>query len=133
MKLSKEARKAAKTLFLGSFTDGRLDDGKVRTVVKELAGRKPRGYLEILEGYQRYVRLELAKRHAVIESAKDLERGTRDQLRKALKAKYGNDLTTEFRIAPELIGGLRIKIGSDVWDNTVQNRIARLESELLHA
>ena len=133
MKLSKEARKAAKSLFLGSFTNGALDDGKVRTVVKELAEKKPRQYLEILEGYQRYVRLELAKRHALIESAKDLERGTREQLRRALKAKYGNDLTTEFRVAPELIGGLRIKIGSDVWDNTIQNRIARLETDLLHA
>jgi F-type H+-transporting ATPase subunit delta len=133
MKLSKEARKAAKSLFLGSFTDGKLDEDKVRSVVKQVAERKPRQYLEILEGYHRHVRLEMAKRHALIESAKDLERGTRDQLRRALKAKYGNDLTTEFRVAPELVGGLRIKIGSDVWDNTIQNRIARLESELLHA
>lgn len=133
MKLSKEARKAAKSLFLGSFTDEKLDDGKVRTVVNELAVKKPRHYLEILEGYQRYIRLELAKRHAIVESATDLERETRDQLRRALKAKYGNDITTEFQTAPELIGGLRIRIGSDVLDNSVQDRIARLESELLHA
>ena len=100
---------------------------------KEVAEKKPRKYLEILEGYQRYVRLELAKRHALIESATDLERGTRDKLKRALKAKYGDDLTTEFKVSPELIGGLRIKIGSDVWDNSIQNRIARLEDELIHA
>jgi len=133
MKLSKEARKASKTLFRGSFTNGKLDEAKVRTVVKELAEKKPRGFLEILEGYQRYVRLELAKRHALIESATDLERGTRDKLRRALKAKYGDELTTEFKVSSELIGGLRIKIGSDVWDNSIQNRIARLEDELIHA
>lgn len=133
MKLSKEARKAAKSLFLGCFTEDRLDDDKVRTVVKELAEKKPRHYLEILEGYQRYVRLELAKRHAIVESATNLERETRDQLRRALKARYGNDITTEFNVTPELIGGLRIKIGSDVIDNSVQDRIARLENEFLHA
>ena len=133
MKLSKEARKAAKTLFLGSFSNGKLDEAKVRTVVKEIAEKKPRHYLEILEGYQRYVRLELAKRHATVESATDLERGTRDKLRRALKAKYGEDLTTEFKVSPELIGGLRIKIGSDVWENSIQNRIARLEKELINA
>lgn len=132
MKLSKEARKAAKSLYLGSFTDEKLDEGKVRTVVKELADKKPRHYLEILEGYQRYIRLELAKRHAIVESATDLERETRDQLRRALKAKYGSDITTEFQTTPELIGGLRIRIGSDVWENSVQDRIARLENELLH-
>jgi F-type H+-transporting ATPase subunit delta len=133
MKLSKEARKAAKSLFLGSFSDGKLDDDKVRTVVKQLADKKPRHYLEILEGYQRYIRLELAKRHATVESATNLERETRDQLRRALKAKYGNDITTTFEVMPELIGGLRIRIGSDVWDNSVQDRIARLETQLLHA
>ena len=133
MKLTKEARKASKTLFLGSFSDGKLDEAKVRTVVKELAEKKPRQYLNILEGYQRYIRLELAKRHALIESATDLERGTRDKLRRALKAKYGEDLTTEFKVSPELIGGLRIKVGSDVWDNSIQDRIARLEDELIHA
>jgi F-type H+-transporting ATPase subunit delta len=133
MKLSKEARKASKTLFLGSFSNGKLDERKVRTVVKELADKKPRQYLEILEGYQRYVRLELAKRHVLIESATNLDPSTRSQLSDALKAKYGDDLTTEFKVSPELIGGLRIKIGSDVWDNTIQNRIARLEDELIHA
>lgn len=133
MKLSKEARKAAKSLFLGCFTEDRLDDDKVRTVVKELADKKPRHYLEILEGYQRYVRLELAKRHATVESATHLDRETRDQLRRALKAKYGSDITTEFKESPELLGGLRIRIGSDVWDNSIQDRIARLENELLHA
>lgn len=133
MKLSKEARKAAKSLFLGSFSDGKLDEDKVRTVVKELADKKPRHFLEILEGYQRYIRLELAKRHATVESATNLDRETRDQLRKALKAKYGTDLTFEFIVTPELIGGLRIKLGSDVWDNSIQDRIARLEDELLHA
>jgi F-type H+-transporting ATPase subunit delta len=133
MKLSKEARKASKTLFLGSFSDGKLDEAKVRTVVKELAERKPRQYIGILEGYQRYVRLELAERHVLVESASELERGTRDKLRRALKAKYGEDLTIEFNVSPELIGGLRIKIGSDVLDNSIQNRIARLEDELIHA
>ncbi len=133
MKLSKEARKAAKSLFVACLSEGKLDQDKARIVVKELAEKKPRKYLEILEGFQRYVRLELAKRHATIESATNLERETRDQLRKALKAKYGSDITTEFQVTPELIGGLRIKIGSDVWDNSVQDRIARLETELLHA
>ena len=133
MKLSKEARKAAKSLFVACMADGKLDQDKVLTVVKQLADKKPRHYLDILEGFQRYIRLELAKRHATIESATNLERETRDQLRKALKAKYGNDITTSFEVAPELIGGLRIRIGSDVWDNSVQDRIARLETELLHA
>jgi F-type H+-transporting ATPase subunit delta len=133
MKLSKEARKAARSLFSASFSKGKLDEEKVRTVVKQLSEKKPRHFLKILSGYQNYVRLEIEKRHAVIESAAELDRATRDKLRRSLKARYGEDLTSEFKVAPELIGGLRIKIGSDVWDNSVQNKIARLEDELIHA
>jgi F-type H+-transporting ATPase subunit delta len=133
MKLSKEARKAARSLFAASFSDGKLEEAKVRSVVKQLGEKKPRHFLKILAGYQNYVRLELEKHHAVIESAAELDRATRDKLRRSLKAKYGEDLTSEFKVAPELIGGLRIKIGSDVWDNSVQNKIARLEDELIHA
>jgi len=50
-----------------------------------------------------------------------------------LKAKYGSDLATDFKINPDLLGGLRIKIGSDVWDGSVRNRLTRLGEELAQA
>jgi F-type H+-transporting ATPase subunit delta len=133
MKIHKEARKAAKTLFAGSFHEGRLDEDKVRLVIKAVAEKKPRHFLEILQSYQRSIRLELEKRSALVESATVLDKETRDSLRRTLRSKYGKDLAIEFETTPELIGGLRIKIGSDVLDSTVQARIQTLENELLHA
>ena len=47
-----------------------------------------------------------------------------------LKRKYGGDLTTEFVVNPQLLGGLRIRVGNDVWDGTVRNRLERLQQEL---
>jgi F-type H+-transporting ATPase subunit delta len=47
-----------------------------------------------------------------------------------LKVRYGEDLTTEFRTNPELLGGLRIKIGDDVWDGSVRNRLSQLQEQL---
>ena len=133
MKISKEARKASKSLFLSSFTGGRLDEGKVRTVAKTLIEKKPRLYLAILKSYQRHVRLEVEKRHAVIESAAPLDNATREQLLGNLRSKYGPDVTTDFKVSPELIGGVRIKLGSDVWDSSVRDRLARLENNLATA
>jgi len=72
MKTSKDARKLSKKLFLGSFSEGRLDEAKVRTIAQTVIDQKPRKYTEILKNYQRLVRVEVAKRHAVIESATDL-------------------------------------------------------------
>lgn len=133
MKINKEARKASKAFFLGSFTNGRLDDAKIRTVVTQLVERKPRNYHEILQAYHRSIRLELEKHQALVESAAELDRATCDKLRRTLVSKYGDDLTIEFKVAPRLIAGLRIKIGSDVWDGSVQARLHTLETELLHA
>src|SRR5262245_52076996 len=105
MKIHKEARKAAKSLFTSSFSDGALDEEKGQKVIKAVAKEKPRHFLEILHAYHRSVRLELEKRSALVESAVDLDRETRDSLRRTLREKYGKDLAIEFQTTPELIGG----------------------------
>jgi F-type H+-transporting ATPase subunit delta len=132
-KLDKDSRKLSKQLFNASFTDGKLDDTKVRAIATKVTESKPRNAMGILKDYQRQVRLEIERHHAVIESAQPLDGGLSDQVVGGLKAKYGQSITTEFKVTPELIGGLRIKIGSDVFDSSVRNRIDRLENQLVHS
>ncbi len=91
---------------------------------------KPRHYVDILKNYHRLIRLELDKRHAVIESATALSWDTSEHVLRDLRLKYGEGLTTEFRVNPDLIGGLRIRVGSDVWDGSVRGRLDRLDQEL---
>ena len=43
-----------------------------------------------------------------------------------LEKQYGADLILQYAVTPELLGGLRIRVGNDVFDGSVQNRIARL-------
>ena len=133
MKLDKDSRKLSKQLYQASLTNGRLDHSKVGTVARQLISSRPRHYVGILKEYQRLIRLEVEKHHAVVESAAPLDDGTTNQLVANLRSKYGHDLTTEFKVTPELLGGLRIKIGSDVFDGTVRERLHRLESQLTHA
>jgi F-type H+-transporting ATPase subunit delta len=113
-----------------SFTDNQLDQRKIDALVQSLAEKKPRNYIFILENYQRLIRLEVEKRHARIESAGELSDAVRSQITASLQRKYGSNLTTEFVQSPELLGGLRIRVGSDVWDGTVKNRLERLETSL---
>ena len=133
MKLTKEARKLSKELFRASFTHAKLDEAKVRVLANSVAARKPRHYIDILKNYLRLIRLETEKHHAIIESAAALDPATAKTVVGDLKAKYGVDLSTEFKINPILLGGLRIKIGSDVWDGSVRNRLTRLGEELAQA
>jgi F-type H+-transporting ATPase subunit delta len=130
MKINKEIRRLSRELLRASFTDGQLDQGKIGSLVQSLVEKKPRHYLAVLENYKRLVRLEVEKRHARIESANELAPEVGAQIAAGLQQKYGRDLTTEFVVNPDLLGGLRIRVGSDVWDGTVRNRLQRLEQSL---
>jgi F-type H+-transporting ATPase subunit delta len=130
MRTAKEARKVSGALFRNSFTEGKLDKEKISHMVETLLAEKPRHYVDALKDYQRLIRLETEKRHAVVESATQLNSALADQIVTNLRRRYGDDLTTEFRTNPDLLGGLRIKIGDDLWDGSIKTRLRKLQEQL---
>ena len=130
MKLNKEIRQLSRKMLQASFTDGQLDPGRIASLVDSLVAHKPRNYIDVLKNYKRLLRLELEKRHATIETASEVDPAIRSEIEANLKSKYGNDLSTEFHVDPQLLGGMRIRVGSDVWDGSVRNRLERLQHEL---
>jgi F-type H+-transporting ATPase subunit delta len=130
MKINKEIRQVSRAMLRASFTDGQLDRGKIVSLAQSLIAKKPRRYVDILQNYKRLLRLEIEKRHAKIESASELSPQTSSNIVVKLKRKYSDDLTTEFAVDPTLLGGMRVRVGSDVWDGTVRNRLERLRQQL---
>src|SRR3954451_4191119 len=130
MKITKEIRQSAKQLLRASFADGQLDSGRISSLVKSLIEKKPRHYIQVLEAYQRLIRLEVEKRTATIETATELSPDAGQQIVENLKRKYGSDLAARFVVNPQLLGGMRIRVGSDVWDSSVRNRLHRLQQQL---
>ena len=130
MKINKEIRQLSREMLRASFTDGQLDRGKIASLVQSLIEKKPRHFIHILENYKRLLRLEIEKRHARIESASELDPQTSGNIVARLKKKYGDDLTAEFVVDPTLLAGVRVRVGSDVWDGSVRNRLQRLQQQL---
>lgn len=126
MKISKVANTTARRLFRLCQTDGRLDEAKLSKAVRTIATEKPRDYRGILYALKRLVRLELERRHVIVESAEKLDAESSERVASSLRTKYGNDLTFEYRVNPEILGGLKVRVGSDVWDGTVKGRLDRL-------
>ena len=122
------ARRQARELFAISIVNGRLDTSRLNSVFDEVAEKKPRNYMPILKELTRLVRLEVASHHAVIESATPLEPARAREYEAGLKSRFG-ELTTEFRENPALIGGLRVQIGSDVWDGSIQARLEAIKQQ----
>ena len=128
MKLSREARRQSRELFALTIVDGRLDASRLNTVFGDVAEKKPRSYLQILKELTRLLRLEVAGHHALIESAAPLEPAEARAFEAGLKTRFG-ELTTEFRLNPALIGGLRVQVGSDVWDGSIQARLEAIKQQ----
>lgn len=126
MKISKVANAAARRIFRLCQSGGRLDEAKLSTAVRRIAESKPRDYRGILFGLKRLVRLEMERRRVVVESAAELDQASRDRVVSGLVAKYGSDLTFEYGTTPELLGGLKIRVGNDVFDGSVRGRLDRL-------
>jgi F-type H+-transporting ATPase subunit delta len=127
MKLSREARRQANELFRFSMADGRLDESRLRAVADGIVERKPRQYVQMLKFLTRLARLETARHHAVIESAEELSAPVREGILSDLTRRFGQ-LDSEFRQTPALIGGLRVRVGSDVWDGSIQSRLEALKN-----
>lgn len=127
MKISKQARRDAKELFRAAQVNGVLDEARVRLAVDEVLRLKPRGYLGLLSHFQRLVKLDLDRRSARVESVVPLDEAQQGSVKAALTKRYGQGLSFTFAQNPALIGGMRIKVGSDVFDGSIQSRLAQMQ------
>jgi F-type H+-transporting ATPase subunit delta len=127
MKISKQARRDGKALYLCCLVNGRLDDSKVREAVRLMLEHRPRGWLATLAHFERLVKLELDRRTARVESPVALDAAQQTDLKTRLEGLYGAGLSFQFTQNPQLLGGLRIRVGSDVYDGSVEARLAALE------
>jgi F-type H+-transporting ATPase subunit delta len=130
MKGSRQVKRTARRLYRLCLVDGALDPGRVRLVAERLAGSNRREAMAILAGFQRLVRLDTDRHTAVVESATPLEETVRSQVRADVAQRYGSRIDTSFVENAALIGGMRIKVGSDVYDGSVRARLAALEARL---
>ncbi len=127
MKVNKQAKREAKQLFRSCLVNGLLDENRVRHVVQRVAAAGHRGWLAILSHFGRLLKLDLARHTATIESAIPLPTDLQAAIEAGLTRRYGPGLTTAFAHRPELIGGMRIQVGSDVYDGSVRAGLAALE------
>ena len=126
MKITKQALREARQLFRTCHVNGLLDESRVRQTVALLVSRKPRGYVGILSRLHRLVKLDVEQHSARVESATPLADDVRQDVKNRLDSIYGAGLTLTFGEIPALIGGLRIRVGSDLYDGSVKTRLEQL-------
>ena len=127
MKISKQTQREARQLFRSCRVGGVLDENRVRQAVSLVLAQKPRGYAEILSRLHRLVKLDLEQHAARVESATPLSAGLQTDVANRIRKIYGAGADITFSQNPALIAGLRIQIGSDLYDGSVKTRLEKLE------
>jgi F-type H+-transporting ATPase subunit delta len=127
MKISKQALRGARRLSRSCQVNGLLDANRVRQTIAQLVQQKPRGYVEILSRLHRLVKLDVEQHTARVESATPLPADLQADVSHHIEDKYGSGLEILFSQNPTLIGGLKIQVGSDLYDGSVKTRLEKLE------
>ena len=117
----------ARQIFRLCLVNGTLDEGRVRRVVQVVLHYRQRGYLSLLGYFLRLIKLDRAQHTAKVESAEPVPNDLQTNVLANLRRAYGSGLTTQFVLNPALIGGMRVQVGSDLYDGSVQAGIAELK------
>lgn len=88
---------------------------------------------EILDAYslQRDARLGIVEAH--VRAAKPLSPDAADALRKRIEERTGKTVRLRMDVVPDLIGGLVVRMGDMVYDQSVRHQIDELREDLLKA
>jgi F-type H+-transporting ATPase subunit delta len=128
MQTIKQAERDAKKLLRLCLVNGSLDEARVRQVVDRVIASGRSGGLRVLARFQRLVRLDRGRHSAEVDSAVPLPAEVRTAIETAIGRMLGPDVTTTFAENPALIGGVRVKAGSDVYDGSIRGHLAAIES-----
>ena len=128
MKNVRQTRRQAKRLFGLCLVNGLLDEGRVRQAAQQVIAANRRDGPALLSRFLYLVKLDRARHSAEVESAAPLPADLQESIKSGLERTYGPGISASFAQNPALIGGMRIKVGSDVYDGSVRGALAVLES-----
>ena len=128
MRADKKNKLLAKQLFKLSLVNGQVSAEQVAGVLGYIEKSAPRHPLALLQLYHRAIAAEIAKSLAVVEHAGALDAAVLPQIAAAMTRKYQRPVTATARPNPALLAGLRVRVGSDVYESSVASQLAALSS-----
>ncbi len=126
MRADKKTKALAKQLFKLSLVNGVVSPEQVTGVLGYIEKNVPRHALALLQLYQRAIATELAKSSAVVEHAGPISDTTLKSIEAAMSKKYSRPVVATAKPNPKLLAGLRVRVGSDVYESTVAGQLATL-------
>lgn len=132
MKISKNTpiEKIIKELVKVSVPNDRLSKPKVDEIIKVLGGLSKGTAIQALTMYMKGLKQFLGQYRLTIESSVPLSEPQIDRIEEIINQTQPV-FETEVNINPNLLGGLRIKIGDNVYDDSLSGKIDQVRKEII--
>jgi F-type H+-transporting ATPase subunit delta len=113
------------------LVEDKVDDSTLHLLLQAVAGRH-RSLPAVLAQYQRIAASRRDSMIATVWVASPLSEEHRERLTRALSAQHDKQIHLNVIIDPEVLGGVRVAVGDEVLDSTVEARLKQAQRRLEH-
>ncbi|HEY6687261.1 MAG TPA: ATP synthase F1 subunit delta, partial [Propionibacteriaceae bacterium] len=107
---------------VGGLLSGRATDASMVLAKRAVAARE-RTFDHTIEGYVTLAAAHKNRVAATVRVARPLSSDQRNRLRDALRNKVGREVAIQEVIDPDILGGVRVELGDEVFEGTVSDRL----------
>ncbi len=107
---------------IGELLRGRATES-TSVLAKRAVAARERTFAQTIEGYVTLAAAQKNRVVATVRVAKPLSDDQRDRLRGALTKQVGRQVAIQEVLDPEILGGIRVELGDEVFEGTVSGRL----------
>jgi F-type H+-transporting ATPase subunit delta len=126
----KVAQKLARQLFAMSVVDGAVSAERVSGVLEYVEKHHPANPVTVLKAYRRLIAAEIAKSVAVVEHAGTVNDAMLAAIAAAMTKKYGRKVEARAHPSADLLAGMRVQVGDDIYESSIASQLAALASSV---
>ena len=127
---SKTKKVAKKLLSLSLDGEGRVDEGKVRAILDSLREDSPTNHRSLLKEYQSQIRRYLPSYQCALEVPDNGQGEVSSILSDKINASEAGSFSLDSSHNSRLIAGFKLKIGDDVYEDSIGQRLENLRKSL---
>ena len=131
MAADKQLSDFAKRLVEISLENGEVSASRVGEVLQSLSDNPPRNYKPLLRLYLRHIQREIASYTASIEHAGPISDAVTSSIQGFLEKQSGRKIHVQAKENPDLVAGLRVTLGDDIYEDSAAFRLKPLAESIL--
>lgn len=129
MKQDKQLKKIILKSVQESFSFGRLLESQVVKNIKLYKSLPTSAAISALTEYLKGIKRKLRQHTLVVETTCPLSLKQVEKIRRIVAKKY-QITKLESKINPDILGGVRFRVGDEIYDESIQSRITQLRGVL---